>query len=192
MTKFRIQVRNDGFNLLTLSLPFIFFMVIACMIYFVMPGRTNYRPLIAAGFILGVGMGGFVDDILFHQILQIHNMVSNIIFPDTLVKADINMFWDGLFHAFNWVMVLIGIILLWTAIKNPGVPKANKVLAGSIIMGFGTFNFIEGVIDHHLFKLHHVVQRAVYPVQLYWDLAFLASGIFLILWGYYLIQKRSM
>ena len=37
-----------------------------------MKKQNNVRPLIAAGFVLGVGMGGFVDGILFHQILQIH------------------------------------------------------------------------------------------------------------------------
>ena len=154
-----------------------------------MKPRSNSRPLITAGFALGVGIGGFVDGILFHQILQIHNMLSNRIFPDTLVKADINMFWDGLFHAFTLTMTLIGIMLLWKAVKNESVPKLTKVLVGSIITGCGTFNLIEGIIDHHILKLHHVVQRAVYPVQLYWDLAFLASGIVLIFFGYYLIRS---
>lgn len=154
-----------------------------------MKKQDNVRPLITAGFVLGVGMGGFVDGILFHQILQIHHMLSNIIFPDTLVKADINMFWDGLFDAFNWMMTLMGIILLWIAVKNERVPKLTKILVGSIITGFGTFNLIEGIIDHHILKLHHVVQVALYPAQLYWDLAFLASGLFLISFGYYLIRK---
>ncbi len=154
--------------------------------------RENLRPLITAGFVLGVGMGGFVDGILFHQILQIHSMISNIIFPDTLVKADINMFWDGIFHAFTWMMTLMGIILLWKAVKNENVPKLTNVLVGSIITGFGAFNLIEGVIDHHVLQLHHVVQRAVYSVQLYWDLAYLASGIVLIFFGYYLIQLRKV
>ena len=151
--------------------------------------RNNARPLITAGFVLGVGMGGFVDGILFHQILQIHHMLSNIIFPDTLVKADINMFWDGLFEAFTWTMTLIGIVLLWKAIKNERVPKLTKVLVGSMITGFGAFNLVEGIIDHQIFKLHHVVQSALYPVQLYWDLAFLASGIVLLFFGYYLIRR---
>ncbi len=142
-----------------------------------------------AGFVLGVGMGGFIDGILFHQILQIHNMLSNIIFPDTLVKADINMFWDGMFDAFAWIMTLAGIILLWKAIKNESVPKLTKVLVGSMITGFGAFNLIEGTLDHHILKLHHVVQRALYPVQFYWDVAFLVSGVVLIIFGCYLMLR---
>lgn len=151
--------------------------------------QNNVRPLITAGFVLGVGMGGFIDGILFHQILQIHSMLSNIIFPDTVVKTDINMFWDGLFNAFTWMMTFIGIMLLWNVIKSEAVPKLTSVLVGSIITGFGTFNLIEGIIDHHLLKLHHVVQRAVDPVQLYWDLAYLASGVILIFLGRYLIRS---
>jgi len=154
----------------------------------ILKSQSNLRPLITAGFVLGVGMGGFIDGILFHQILQIHNMLSNIIFPDTLVKADINMFWDGLFHAFTWGMTLAGIMLLWKVAKNEGVPKSTKVLAGSIITGFGTFNIVEGIINHHILQLHHVVQRADYPAQLYWDLSFLASGFVLLFIGYNLIR----
>ena len=33
---------------------------------------ANLRPLIASGVLLGIGMGGFVDGILFHQILKLH------------------------------------------------------------------------------------------------------------------------
>jgi len=151
--------------------------------------RLDSRPLITAGFVLGVGMGAFVDGILCHQILQIHQMLSNIIFPDTLVKADINMFWDGLFDAFAWTMTLVGIVLLWKAAKNANVPKLTQVLVGAMLVGMGMFNLIEGVIDHHILQLHHVVQRAVSPAQLYWDLAFLASGIVLLCAGCYVIRR---
>ena len=65
-----------------------------------MAETINRRPLIAAGTLLGIGMGGFVDGILFHQILQVHNMLSAKYPPTTLVNAEINMVWDGLFHAF--------------------------------------------------------------------------------------------
>ena len=37
----------------------------------------NSKPLIAASTLLGIGMGGFVDGILFHQIFQIHSMLVN-------------------------------------------------------------------------------------------------------------------
>jgi uncharacterized membrane protein len=58
----------------------------------------NRGPLIAAGTLMGTGMGGFVDGILFHQVLQIHNMLSAKLPPNTLINAKVNMIWDGLFH----------------------------------------------------------------------------------------------
>ena len=155
----------------------------------ILQSQYNARPLMTAGFLLGVGMGGFIDGILFHQIMQIHNMVSNLFIPDTLVNADINMFWDGLFHAFTWMMTMAGIILLWKSNKDDLVPKSTRILVSSMIIGFGSFNLIEGIIDHHILQLHHVVQRVLYPVQLYWDLAFLASGFILILTGCYFIRQ---
>ncbi len=38
-------------------------------------------PLVAAGLVLGVGFGGFVDGIVLHQILQWHNMLSSVVPP---------------------------------------------------------------------------------------------------------------
>jgi uncharacterized membrane protein len=37
---------------------------------------VTYKPLIKSGICLGVGLGGFFDGILFHQLLQVHNMLS--------------------------------------------------------------------------------------------------------------------
>jgi len=50
---------------------------------------------------MGLGLGGFLDGIVLHQLLQWHNMLSSWIPPDDLVamKININMLWDGLFHA---------------------------------------------------------------------------------------------
>jgi uncharacterized membrane protein len=150
----------------------------------------NFRPLIAAGTVLGIGMGGFFDGILFHQILQIHNMLSNRKFPDTVVNIEINMFWDGLFHAFTWVTTLIGLLLLWNAMGRKEVPRSTRTLLGSMIMGWGFFNLTEGIIDHGILKVHHVVQRAPQPAQLYWDLAFLAlGGVVLIAVGGFHVRK---
>ena len=53
---------------------------------------TTSSPLIASGILMGAGMGGFVDGIVFHQILQLHNMVSGWLPPSNLVDAKVNMF----------------------------------------------------------------------------------------------------
>ena len=135
------------------------------------------RPLIAAGTLLGIGMGGFVDGILFHQLLQVHSMLSAQVTRSTVAGLEINMFWDGLFHMLTWTMTALGLALLWKAVRRGDVPLSTKTLVGSMALGWGLFNLVEGIIDHHLLHIHHVTET---DNHLVWDLAFLGSGLFLI------------
>ena len=151
-----------------------------------MIAKQTTRPLVTAGTLLGIGMGGFVDGILFHQILQLHNMLSNWVPRDSLVNEQINMFWDGLFHAFTWTMVALGLVMLWRAIKRPGILLSGKALWGSILLGAGLFNLVEGTIDHELLRVHHVYQNGNH---LLWDMVFLATGPLLMASGWTLIRK---
>jgi uncharacterized membrane protein len=129
-----------------------------------------------------------VDGILFHQILQTHNMLTAILPRVTLVNAEINMFWDGMFHAFTWVMTVIGLALLWRAFGRADVPHSTKTFVGSLILGWGLFNLVEGFIDHQVLGIHHVYE---YADHLLWDMAFLASGAVFILIGWMLIRGGS-
>jgi uncharacterized membrane protein len=161
-----------------------------------METQTNRRPLIAAGLLLGVGLGGFVDGILFHQILQWHNMLTGPqYFPKTvddpqavIRNMQVNMFWDGLFHAFTWMTTAIGLALLWRAGQRPDVPWSTSTFVGSLPMGWGLFNFVEGVIDHHILHVHHVVEG---PNHLVWDVGFLISGVVLFAAGWMIMQRGS-
>jgi uncharacterized membrane protein len=51
---------------------------------------------------------------------------------------------------------------------------SSRILIGSLFLGWGVFNFIEGIIDHHILHLHHVVERLGVSI---WDYTFLTSGI---------------
>lgn len=150
------------------------------------------RPLIAAGTALGMGMGGFIDGIVLHQLLQVHNMLSakfpttGVDFERLVVNLEINMFWDGLFHALTWVLTALGLVLLWRAVRRPGAALSSRTLLGSVLLGWGLFNLVEGVINHHLLHLHHVVES---PNHLVWDLAFLVFGALLVLIGFALIRS---
>jgi uncharacterized membrane protein len=153
-----------------------------------MNATHNRRPLIAAGLLLGVGLGGFVDGIVFHQILQWHHMLSAPGYypktaddPQTVVRnLQVNMFWDGLFHAFTWLTTVCGLALLWQAGGRVDVPWSTRTFIGSLLFGWGLFNLVEGVIDHHLLSVHHVVEG---PGHLPWDLGFLVSGAVLMAVG---------
>lgn len=45
-----------------------------------------------------------------------------------------------------------------------------------MLMGFGIFNLVEGIIDHHLLGLHHVNETAPPEQWLWWDLGFRAAA----------------
>jgi len=147
---------------------------------------TRRTPLVAAGILLGAGLGGFVDGIVLHQILQWHNMLSGQLPPDTLVRAKVNMYWDGLFHAAVWVLTAVGLALLWAATGRADVPHSGRTLVGGLLLGWGLFNVIEGIIDHEILGLHHVYEYT--PNHLPADLGFLAFGLLLLLAGWALVR----
>ena len=150
-----------------------------------MANVLDRRPLISAGTMLGIGMGGFIDGIVFHQILQVHNMLSAKRPPTTVVNLEINMVWDGLFHAFTWLATAIGLYLLFRAGRRTDVPWSGRILVGAMLFGWGLFNLVEGLIDHHLLQVHHVVERLGLSA---WDWLFLGSGVVLMLLGWGLIR----
>lgn len=146
----------------------------------------HQKPLVTAGIFMGIGLGGFFDGILFHQLLQIHNMLSAKYPKTSIANMEINMFWDGLFHSMTYTMTLIGLGLLWKAGARRDVPWSGKTFVGALFLGWGLFNFVEGVIDHHILNIHHVVESHGQSV---FDYAFLASGIIFILGGWLAIRS---
>jgi uncharacterized membrane protein len=110
----------------------------------------------SAGIILGLGLGGFVDGILLHQILHWHNMGSAVMPPTTLEALLQNMHWDGLFHAAVWLLTVIGVYRLLAEARRGAPMPGGKGFTGLLLLGCGAFNLVEGVIDHHLLGLHHV------------------------------------
>ena len=96
-----------------------------------------------------------------------------------------NMLWDGLFHAFTWLMTAAGLTRLWRATQRPDVLWSTRAFLGSLILGWGLFNFIEGVIDHQLLGIHHVHPG---EGQLAWDIGFLLSGALMIVVGIVLVR----
>jgi uncharacterized membrane protein len=148
--------------------------------------RSN--PLQTAGIVLGIGMGGFLDGIVAHQLLQIHNMLSARIPVNTLINAEINMFWDGLFHALTWTTTLIGIYLLWRAGSQREAPWSGKVLVGAMFFGWGLFNFVEGIVDHYVLQVHHLVERWGLSSM---DAVFVASGVVFMLGGRMVMRRAA-
>jgi uncharacterized membrane protein len=146
-------------------------------------------PLTTASMVLGIGMGGFIDGIVLHQILQVHEMLSNRVAATDYTGKSINMFWDGIFHFFCLIVVLVGIVLMWKLLSAKNVDRSGRLLAGGLLLGWGLFNIVEGIIDHHILKLHNVIElSANHDLGNY---AFLGISVLMLIGGYALAHKGN-
>lgn len=136
------------------------------------------------GILLGLGLGGFVDGILLHQIFQWHNMLSSTDrwARTTLDGMESNMLADGLFHLATWALVAAGVWALWSGMRHREY-ASGKALLGWALAGWGIFNLFEGIIDHQILGIHHVREES-----LAWDVGFLAFGVALIVVGWLLAR----
>lgn len=142
------------------------------------------------GILLGIGLGGFVDGIVLHQLLQWHHMLTSTdtdnvglpyYDPATVPGLQMNTVADGLFHVVTWLCTLGGLGLLYSRVaQGRRAVWGSRALWGWVLVGWGLFNLVEGVVDHHLLGIHHVKAG---PGQLAWDLGFLALGAVLVAVG---------
>ena len=150
--------------------------------------QSNHSGLlVAAGILIGAGLlAGFVDGILLHEILQWHHMITSVRPETTLSNLKANTLGDGLFHLGTWTITVIGIVLLWRAGGRSDVPWSPKIFGGSLLLGAGLFNVIEGLIDHQILGIHHVKPG---PNQLAWDMGFLAFGAVTAIIGWIVLRS---
>jgi uncharacterized membrane protein len=143
-----------------------------------------------AGILLGLGLGGFFDGIVLHQILQWHHMFSSVDrwSEPTVRNLEVNTLGDGLFHAATYVFTAAGLALLWAALRRPNGPWSTRAFVGTLLVGWGLFNLVEGLVNHHLLDIHHVRPGAN---QLAWDLAFLAWGAAMLVGGWLLSRHPA-
>lgn len=60
---------------------------------------------------------------------------------------------------------------------------------GLLLLGWGVFNVVEGVIDHQILGVHHVRDDLGAPLS--WDIGFLIFGLALIGAGWLLYRRGS-
>lgn len=149
----------------------------------------NPVPLSITAVILGIGIGGFIDGIFMHQILQWHGMFTNKLPADTVIGKTVNMFWDGIFHLLTLSAVIIGIISLIRLLRIHTINSSPKLAVGGFLTGWGLFNFVEGLLHHHILEFHNV--REFSQNQDLWNYGFLLSGPLFMAIGFYIIFHRK-
>jgi uncharacterized membrane protein len=143
----------------------------------------------SAGILFGLGLGGFFDGIVLHQVLQWHHMLSTWYPIRDVTSLELNTLWDGIFHSATYVFVVVGLFVLWRAAHRRHLLWPHKLLAGSVLVGWGLFNLVEGLVDHELLGVHHVNERVPFAQHVLWDMGFLAWGGAMLVTGWLLLRS---
>jgi len=141
-----------------------------------------------AAVLIGIGLGGLADSIILQELLQRHLMLSAVLPPVTVEALRSNIRWGGVFNAFCWACTAAGVVSFFRAARNRMPVPSSRLFVGYLLIGWGGFNLVEGLLDHEIFALHHVVDG---PRPVLADLLFLALGAaaFIVV-GAYLIRPR--
>ena len=142
---------------------------------------------ISAGILFGLGLGGFFDGIVLHQVLQWHHMLSNWYPIHSIENLELNTLWDGLFHSTTYLFVVAGLFILWRTAHRRHLFWSSKLLIGSLLIGFGIFNVVEGLVDHEVLGVHHVNETVARDTWIYWDIGFLVWGAAMVIGGWLLL-----
>jgi uncharacterized membrane protein len=101
-----------------------------------------------------------------------------------LENLQLNVVLDGVFHASTYLFTLTGLFILWHQARQPHFLWSAKLLFATMLIGFGAFNLVEGIVDHHLLGLHHVNETVPRERWIYWDLGFLIWGAIMLVAGW--------
>ena len=137
--------------------------------------KKENKNLFIAGLILGLGLLGAIDGIVFHQLLQWHHMVLSD-------NIQLEIFTDGLFTALFSAKLLWGGVKIFQDARKNQLGTSWRIFLGGIFIGGGAFNLVEGIVDHHILQVHRVKPLAENPLM--YDLAFLAIGALLVVIGF--------
>jgi len=152
------------------------------------------NPLIRSGLVLGMGFGGLADGIILHSILGWHHLIcvnaTTFCQPTSIEQLQLENTQDGYFDLALWLVTLAGTAMMFRAGRQAGQTWNGRVLLGSMLAGCGLFNFVEGLVNHQILGIHHVLPGS--PHQVLFDMLYLANGALFFVVGAGLIRSRTM
>jgi uncharacterized membrane protein len=118
---------------------------------------------IGSGVLIGVGVAGFIDETVFHQLLHWHHFYDKSTATAGLVS-------DGYFHAGSWLCVVAG-IFLFADLQRRHVTVPKRLWAGALL-GWGGFQVYDGLIQHKVLGLHQIRYGVdILPYDLVWNIS---------------------
>jgi uncharacterized membrane protein len=138
--------------------------------------------------VLGTGIGGFIDGIVLHQLLQWHHMVSSWpgLTPDNHHDLEVNVLWDGIFHVAALAVTVAGVWMV-TGVSQRFQSLRAGLVAGGLIAGWGLFNLLDSAINHYGLRTHHIYEGTSRDEAIS-DALFLVFAIALIAAGYWIAR----
>ncbi len=125
------------------------------------------RRSLPVGVLVGIGVAGFLDETVFHQLLHWHHFYDRSTSTVGLVS-------DGWFHAGSWIAVVAG-LFLFADLQRRRAVVGHRVLAGGLF-GWGGFQLYDGLLQHKVFGLHQIRYGVdLWPYDVAWNLAALAG-----------------
>jgi uncharacterized membrane protein len=152
------------------------------------PARASGNPNFAAG-ILGFALGGFIDGILLHQVLQWHHLLS-LVEGEALRDLRVQILADGLFHVLMYLIAIVGLCLLWRARGGITGRGADIRIVASALLGFGIWQVVDVVGFHWVLGIHRI--RVDVRNPLFWDIGWLVMfAVPSLAAGWWLMTKPS-
>jgi uncharacterized membrane protein len=133
------------------------------------------RRSLLSGALMGVGVAGFVDEVVFHQLLHWHHFYD-------LSTPSWGLISDGLFHTFSWFCMVAGLFLFADLRRRHSWHKLRH-WAGFCI-GLGGFQLYDGTIQHKWWQIHEIrYDVALLPYDLVWNvIAVVVLVLGVVLW----------
>ncbi len=144
------------------------------------------RKLVSATLVIGIGLSGFFDGIMLHQILQWHHLLS-LVPGETYQNIRTQILADGAFHVLMYLVTATGLVMLWRRRHLLGAAGSGWVVGGGGLLGFGIWNVLDVGLFHWILGIHRI--RVNVPDPLAYDLAWLAAlGIVPMIIGWLLLR----
>jgi uncharacterized membrane protein len=125
------------------------------------PAKLTRRSVFA-GLLIGIGVAGFLDETVFHQLLHWHHFYDKSTTSVGLVS-------DGLFHAGSWLCIVSG-LFLFADLQRRGATVRRRLSAGAFL-GWGGFQLYDGLFQHKVLRLHQIRYSVdVRPYDVVWNI----------------------